>query len=88
MQVKTFEAVNMKQALQLVRDEMGPRAVIVSSRSVRRDGGLFGLLGRKVLEVTAALDEPAKEDPVAVKGALAPDLPSSRRHIRRTAPHR
>ena len=78
MQVKTFEAVNMKQALQLVRDEMGPRAVIVSSRSVRRDGGLFGLLGRKVLEVTAAVDEPAKQDPVAVKGALAPDLSSSR----------
>ncbi len=78
MQVKTFEAVNMKQALQLVREEMGPRAVIVSSRSVRKDGGLFGLLGRKVLEVTAAVDEPAKAEPIAVKGSLAPGLPAAR----------
>jgi len=78
MHVKTFEAVNMKQALQLVRDEMGPRAVIVSSRSLRKDGGLFGLLGRKVLEVTAAVDEPAQGEPVAVKGPLAPELPSPR----------
>ena len=78
MQVKTFEAVNMKQALQLVREELGPRAVIVSSRSVRKDGGLFGLLGRKVLEVTAAVDEPRKEEPIAVKGSLAPELPAPR----------
>ena len=78
MQVKTFEAVNMKQALQLVREEMGPRAVIVSSRLVRKDGGLFGLLGRRVLEVTAAVDTPRQEEPVAVKGSLPPDLPPSR----------
>ena len=78
MQVKTFEAVNMKQALQLVREEMGPRAVIVSSRLVRKDGGLFGLLGRRVLEVTAAVDSPRQEEPVAVKGSLPPDLPPSR----------
>jgi flagellar biosynthesis protein FlhF len=57
MQVRTFEAVDMKQALQLVKKEMGPRAVIVASRSVRKDGGLFGLLGRKVLEVTAAAED-------------------------------
>jgi flagellar biosynthesis protein FlhF len=78
MQVKTFEAVDMKQALKLVKDELGPRAVIVSSRSVRRDGGLFGLLGRKVLEVTAAVEETRKENPIAVKGSLAPDLPATR----------
>lgn len=64
MQVRTFEAVDMKQALQLVKKEMGPRAVIVASRSVRKDGGLFGLLGRKVLEVTAAAEDgPEPETP-------------------------
>ncbi len=46
MQVKTFEAVDMKQALRRVKEELGPNAVIVSSRSVRRDRGVFGLLGR------------------------------------------
>ena len=33
MQVKTFEAVDMKQALRRVKEELGPQAVIVSSRS-------------------------------------------------------
>ena len=76
MQVKTFEAVDMKQALELVKQELGPHAVIVSSRSVRRDGGMFGLLGRKVLEVTAAVEErKTHEPPAAIKGTSAPDLP-------------
>jgi flagellar biosynthesis protein FlhF len=68
MQVRTFEAVDMKQALQLVKKEMGPRAVIVASRSVRKDGGLFGLLGRKVLEVTAASEDGPEPE-------LAPSAP-------------
>ncbi len=74
MQVRTFEAVDMKQALQLVKKEMGPRAVIVASRSVRKDGGLFGLLGRKVLEVTAATEdgpEPELPTPSAAQPATA-----------------
>ncbi|MFQ5513742.1 MAG: flagellar biosynthesis protein FlhF [Myxococcota bacterium] len=79
MQVKTFEAVDMKQALQLVKQELGPRAVIVSSRTVRRDGGMFGLLGRKVLEVTAAVEDDRKVEPATVKGPLAPDLPATPR---------
>ncbi len=68
MQVKTFEAVDMKQALQLVKDELGPRAVIVSSRSVRRDGGLFGLLGRRVLEITAATESGAPAQTPEARG--------------------
>jgi len=75
MQVKTFEAVDMKQALNLVRSEMGPEAVIVASRSVRKDGGLFGLLGRRVLEVTAATAAPEKGDPPAVRGPVSTDVP-------------
>jgi flagellar biosynthesis protein FlhF len=71
MQVRTFEAVDMKQALQLVKKEMGPRAVIVSSRSIRKDGGLFGLLGRRVLEVTAA-SEDAPESASALDALTSP----------------
>jgi flagellar biosynthesis protein FlhF len=69
VQVRTFEAVDMKQALKLVRREMGPRAVIVSSRSVRKDGGLFGLLGRRVLEVTAATEDEPDPRKAASAGA-------------------
>jgi flagellar biosynthesis protein FlhF len=78
MRVKTYEAVDMKQALQLVKDDLGPSAVIVSSRAVRRDSGLFGLLGRKLLEVTAAAEEPVANEPLEVRGARAPELASPR----------
>jgi flagellar biosynthesis protein FlhF len=72
VQVKTFEAVDMKQALRVVREQLGPRAVIVSSRSVRKEGGLFGLLGRRVLEVTAATeDEPEGTAAVPPRPAAA-----------------
>jgi flagellar biosynthesis protein FlhF len=74
MRVKTFDAVDMKQALQLVRQELGPGAVIVSSRPVRREGRLFGLLGRKLLEVTAAADEAAEAEMPDARGARAPQL--------------
>jgi flagellar biosynthesis protein FlhF len=72
MRVKTFEAVDMKQALQLVKDELGPSAVIVSSRPVRRDARLFGLLGRRLLEVTAAAEETAPGEPVELRSARPP----------------
>ncbi len=72
MQVKTFEAVDMKQALRRVKEELGPQAVIVSSRSVRRDRGVFGLLGRKVLEVTAAVEGASQAAPPDITGTRAP----------------
>jgi flagellar biosynthesis protein FlhF len=79
MRVKTFEAVDMKQALALVKDELGPSAVIVSSRPVRRDGGLFGLLGRKVLEVTAAAEAASEpEEPLDVRGTTPAQLSNTR----------
>lgn len=84
MRVKTFDAVDMKQALNLVRRELGPRAVIVSSRAVRRDGGLFGMLGRKVLEVTAAAEEDAPAPPSEVHGARPAELGSAPRTAAKT----
>jgi flagellar biosynthesis protein FlhF len=56
MRIKKFEAVNMREALRLVKNEMGPHAVILSTRSLKRGEGAFGLFGRPVIEVTAALD--------------------------------
>ncbi|MCP4006726.1 MAG: flagellar biosynthesis protein FlhF [bacterium] len=64
----------MKQALRLVRETLGPSAVIVSSRSLRKDAGLFGLLGRKVLEVTAAVEKSPKATPIEVPGSRTPNL--------------
>jgi len=56
MQVRKFEAVDMPTALKLVKRQLGSDAVILSTRKVRRGRGSFGILGRQVVEVTAAAD--------------------------------
>jgi flagellar biosynthesis protein FlhF len=56
MHIKRFEAVTMGEALKKIREEFGPDALVLSSRRVRRDGGIFGRFGRTAVEVTAAID--------------------------------
>jgi flagellar biosynthesis protein FlhF len=56
MKLKRFEALSLQEALQAVKAELGPDAVIVSSRRIQKAGGLFGLLSQTVVEVTAAVD--------------------------------
>jgi flagellar biosynthesis protein FlhF len=54
MRVKKFEAKNMKDALQMVKKELGPDAVILSARDNRRS---FGIGGEASVEITAAVSE-------------------------------
>ncbi|MEA5114700.1 MAG: flagellar biosynthesis protein FlhF [Geobacteraceae bacterium] len=54
MQTRTFQAANMTEAMHLVKAELGPDAMIVSSRRERRKG-ILGLFGRPVFSITAAL---------------------------------
>ena len=56
MQIKTFRALDMRDALRAVKEELGPDAVILSTREVKSGGGAFGLFSRAVVEVTAAVD--------------------------------
>ncbi|MBI5747507.1 MAG: flagellar biosynthesis protein FlhF [Nitrospinae bacterium] len=60
MIVKRFEAVDMQEALKLIKSEMGSNAVILSTKSIRKGGGSFGLFGRPLIEVTAAIDNDKK----------------------------
>ena len=55
MQVKVFESEDMTSALRMIKEELGPDALILSSRTVRKGG--MGLFGKPVLEVTAAIDD-------------------------------
>src|SRR5258708_4714120 len=56
MDVKTYRARTMQDALNLVRRELGPNASVLQTRDVRV-GGLFRLLpGMKRVEVTASAD--------------------------------
>ena len=54
MRVKKFEAKSMKEALQMVKQELGPDAVILSARDNRKS---FGLGGDASVEITAAVSE-------------------------------
>ena len=64
MKLKRFEALTLQGALQSVKAELGPDAVIVSTRRVHKGGGLFGLLSQPVVEVTAAVDRGKKQKTV------------------------
>jgi flagellar biosynthesis protein FlhF len=54
MQIKRFEARTMTEALKLVKDELGPEAVILSACSRRSAGGVLGCFKKNGVEVTAA----------------------------------
>ncbi len=54
MQVKKFEAKTMKEALQMVKLELGPDAVILAAKDNRNR---FGLVGEGSVEITAAVSE-------------------------------
>jgi flagellar biosynthesis protein FlhF len=54
MQIKRFEARTMTEALKLVKDELGPEAVILSACSRRSAGGVLGCFKKAGVEVTAA----------------------------------
>ena len=56
MQIKRFEAKNMTTALRLIKDELGPDAVVLSARSMRKGKGFFGSMKYAGVEVTAAID--------------------------------
>jgi flagellar biosynthesis protein FlhF len=54
MQVKKFEARSMKDALEMIKTQLGPDAIILSAKETTRG---FGLGGEKSIEVTAAFSE-------------------------------
>lgn len=54
MQVKVFEADDMRSALEKVKQALGPDALILSTRSIGK--GKFAFSGKGRIEVTAAVD--------------------------------
>ena len=58
MKIKSYRTRTASEALQAIKKELGPDAVILSTKSVRQEGGVFGLFGTGMVEVTAAIDEP------------------------------
>jgi flagellar biosynthesis protein FlhF len=55
MRIRKFEAPSVQEALQQVRQELGPDAVILYTRKLKR-GGFLGLGSVEIAEVTAGVD--------------------------------
>lgn len=79
MQVKVFEAKDMATGLKMVKEALGPDALILSTRTIR--GGKFGMLGKPMMEITAAVDngwQPGKPGPRPPQTGEAGQWPSPR----------
>jgi flagellar biosynthesis protein FlhF len=73
MQIKHFEAKDMTTALRLIKDELGPEAVILSARNIKKAKPILGLVKSVGVEVTAAVDAyhlPAALNSVSDAGGL------------------
>lgn len=63
MQVKKFRATSMKEALDQIKKELGPDALIIESRKVRRKG-IVGFFQQPQIEVTAVLERKSSSEPI------------------------
>lgn len=66
MIVKKFVARDMQEAMKRIRRELGPDAVMLGSRAVRKKG-LAGLFSPKLVEVTAVYEPAARQSAPAVQ---------------------
>ncbi|MBF0351295.1 MAG: flagellar biosynthesis protein FlhF [SAR324 cluster bacterium] len=75
MNLKRYRVNNIQEALQQIKKDLGPDAIIVSTRQVRDGKGAFGLFGKTMLEVTAARDEKPAPPPPTRKEAPVTKTP-------------
>ena len=71
MQIKKFEARSMKEALELVKTQLGPDAVILSAKEVTKG---FGLGGQKSIEITAAYSENVLQHKKYIESKMQPQV--------------
>ena len=55
MRIKKFEGETLQEALSKVKRDFGPDAVILYTKKYKK-GGIFGIFGKEVAEVTAGID--------------------------------
>jgi len=65
MRIKKFVAASIKDATEKMKAELGPEAIIITSRQVSK-GGLLNFLEKEMFEITAAVDT----DPMPVRSNL------------------
>ena len=85
MQIKEYEAFTLKECLQQVRADLGPEAVILETRKIRK-GGVLGLGARDAVCLVAAIGINVKDDVVAARRAAAPAPATASTSAAKTAP--
>ena len=58
MQIKRFEAPDMQQALRQVKEALGPEAIILSTKTLKKNHGRARAFSPMGVEVVAAIDHP------------------------------
>ncbi len=77
MQVKRYRTPTVREALALAREELGPQALVLSTRMVSA-GGVRGWLGGREVELTAMVPTPVSENrPPAPSAAHARPAPKN-----------
>jgi flagellar biosynthesis protein FlhF len=61
MHLKRYEVVDLSDAIAQIKRDLGPDAIVLSTRTIRQRGGLFRLGGKPLLEVIAAVDPQSSE---------------------------
>lgn len=61
MHLKRFRSTNVRDALRAVREELGPKALVLSTTMVQARGWR-GLMGAREVEITAAAEREASEE--------------------------
>lgn len=78
MQVKKFEARSMKEALEMIKTQLGPDAIILSAKEISKG---FGLGGEKSIEVTAAYSETTLKNKKFVESRMPAETKDKFQHI-------
>ena len=64
MKVKKYRALSLREASQLMKDELGGEAIILSTRLIEADPSIGQ---RKMFEISAGIEEPLVDDEVEVQ---------------------
>ncbi len=81
MLVKTFQAASMPEALRMVKAELGPDAMILSTKK-EQAGGFLGFFSKPVYRVTAAIDPVRKPAPPPAPPVVYREAPPRERTAR------
>lgn len=88
METKKYYAQDMPAALEQIKSELGPEAIIVKSRKVRQRGGLFGLFGKPIYEVVVSFDPDAADEHQKEQRRKSEQSAADRAEMERIAPKR